>query len=136
LFTPPGKDLTGQAAFQSFQTYFLNSEFSDCQAGHWPTCAVENRYDHGSDGTFVYRRCTPTSDADINYVGAYTITGAEQHADGSWIIEYTNQNGAGFYHWEVSTAGTVNGYYIYNGGSPEYLTGYFWRQPADLGDCY
>ncbi len=52
------------------------------------------------------------------------------------MIEYTDQNGAGFYHWEVGTDGTVNGYYIYNGGSPENLTGYFWRQPAHLGDCY
>jgi hypothetical protein len=136
LFNPPGHELTGQAAYDNFKQYFLNSEFSDCQAGHWPSCSVENRYEHGSDGTFEYRRCTPTSDADINFVDSYTVTGANQHADGSWVIEYTDQNGVGFYHREVATNGTVNGYYIYNGGSPESLTGYFWRQPADLGDCY
>jgi hypothetical protein len=136
LFTPPGHDLTGQAAYDSFKQYFLNSEFSDCQVGHWPYCAVENRYEHAQDGSFEYHRCTPTSGSDINFYDSYTVTGAEQHADGSWIVEYTDQNGAGFYHWEVATNGTVNGYYIYNGGSPESLTSYYWRQPAHLGNCY
>ena len=136
LFAPPGQELTGQPAFDSFKQYFLNAEFTDCKAGHWPTCAVENRYEHAADGSFEYHRCTPTSGSDINFYDAYQVVGAAQHADGAWVVEYTDQNGAGFYHWEVGTDGTVNGYYEFNGGGPEALTGYYWRQPAHLGDCY
>jgi hypothetical protein len=136
LFAPPGHELSGQAAFDSFKQYFLNSEFTDCQVGHWPSCAVENRYEHASNGSFEYHRCTPTSGSDINFYDSYQVTGAAQHANGAWVVEYTDQNGAGFYHWEAGTDGTVNGYYQYHGGSPEALTGYYWRQPAHLGDCY
>jgi hypothetical protein len=136
LFTPPGTELTGQAAFDNFKRYFFNSEFSDCQAGRWPACSVENRYEHGSDSSFQYHRCTPTSGSDVNFYEYFFVTGAAQHADGSWIVEYTDQGGAGLYHWEVNQDGTVNGYYQYMGGPPDYLTGYYWRQPAHLGDCY
>jgi hypothetical protein len=136
LFAPPGRELTGSEAFNSISKYFLNSEFSDCAGGRWPTCSVENRYEHGSNGEFEYHRCTPTSGSDINFYDSFQVTGAEQAPDGSWKIEYTDQQGAGFYHWEVSTTGAVNGYYSYQDGQPEQLLNYVWRQPAHLGDCY
>lgn len=134
-FAAPGRELTGQEAVQSFGQYFFNGEFSDCAAGNWPACTVENRYDHGQDGTFIYRRCTPTSGSDINFVDAYVIVGAVQHADGSWVVEYTTSGGDGFYHWEVGQDRAVNGYYSYKGGAPELLQGYLWRQPATFSGC-
>jgi hypothetical protein len=136
-FTPPGHQLTGIDAFNSISKYFLNSEFSDCPGGRYPiACAVENRYEHGSSGAWEYHRCQPSSGSDINAYDNLQVTGAEQEADGSWKIEYTVESGKGFYHWEVSTSGAVNGYYIFNGGQPQQLTGLVWRQPAHLGDCY
>lgn len=137
LFAPPGHVLTGMEAFNSFSRYFLNSEFSDCAGGRWPSCAVESRYEHGPEGSWEYHRCTPVSGSDINsYRSDLKVTGAEQAADGSWKIEYTENEGLGFYHWEVSTTGAVNGYYSFNGGAPEQLVGFIWRQPSHLGDCY
>jgi len=136
LFPAPGRELSGQEAIASMGKYFVNSEFSDCPAGHWPSCTVEQRYEHLEDGTFIYRRCTPTSGSDINYVNAYQVTGAAQHADGSWVIEYATGGGDGFYHWEVGQNGVVNGYYQFQGGSPEVMTNYVWRQPAYAADCY
>lgn len=134
-FPAPGRDLTGTEAVQSFGPFFFNAEFSDCAAGNWPACTVENRYGHGQDGTFVYRRCTPTVGADINFVDSYQIVGALHRADGSWVIEYTTTNGSGFYHWEVAQNGLVQGYYRFNGGPPETFQNYVWRQPANLGGC-
>ncbi|MFA9270611.1 MAG: hypothetical protein ACEQSX_07620 [Baekduiaceae bacterium] len=136
LFKAPGRVLTGTEAFESIKGYFLNSEFSDCQAGRWPTCQVENRYEHLPDGSFEYRRCTPVSGSDINTVGSYTVTGVQQNADGSWVIEYTSQGGASFYHWEVGLNGVVNGYYAYNGTVTETMANYYWRTPARPGSCY
>lgn len=136
LFPPPGRVLTGNEAFESIKQYFLNSEFSDCQAGRWPTCQVENRYEHMPDGSFEYRRCTPVSGSDINTVGSYTVVGVQQNADGSWVIEYTSQGGASFYHWEVGTNGVVNGYYAFNGQVTETMANYYWRTPARPGSCY
>lgn len=136
LFKAPGRVLTGTEAFESIKGYFLNSEFSDCQAGRWPTCQVENRYEHMPDFSFEYRRCTPVSGSDINTVGSYTVVGAQQNADGSWVIEYTSQGGASFYHWEVGLNGVVNGYYAYNGTVTETMANYYWRTPARPGSCY
>lgn len=136
LFTAPGRQLTGNEAFESIKGYFLNSEFSDCAAGRWPACTVENRYEHMPDGSFEYRRCTPVSGSDINTVGSYQVVGVQQNADGSWVIEYTSQGGASFYHWEVGVSGTVNGYYAYNGTVTETMANYLWRQPARPGSCY
>jgi len=136
LFTPPGRVLTGTEAFNSISTYFLNSEFSDCAGGRWPMCSVENRYEHGASGAFEYHRCQWASGSDINFYDSIHVTGAEQAPDGSWKIEYTDQSGKGFYHWEVSTTGAVNGYYSFERGPPEQLLNLVWRQPAHLGDCY
>jgi hypothetical protein len=137
LFAAPGRLLIGNEAFNSISKYFLNSEFSDCAVGRWPYCAVENRYEHGPEGSWEYHRCTPTSGSDINaYRSDLKVVGVEQAADGSWKIEYTVNEGQGFYHWEISTTGAVNGYYSFNGGPQEQLPGLIWRQPAHLGDCY
>lgn len=134
-FPAPGRDLTGQEALASFGPYFFNSEFSDCFAGSWPACTIEHRYGHGSDGTFVHRRCTPTSGSDVNFVDAYQVVGALHRADGSWVVEYTTQDGAGFYHWEVAQNGLAQGDYRYLNGEPEPLRDYVWRQPANMGRC-
>ena len=134
-FPAPGRDLTGTEAIQSFGPFFFNAEFSDCAAGNWPACTVENRYGHAQDGTFVYRRCTPTVGADINFVDSYQIVGALHRADGSWVVEYTTAGGDGFYHWEVAQSGLVQGYYQFNGGAPETFRNYVWRRPANLGNC-
>ena len=137
LFAPPGRVLVGTEAFNSISRYFLNSEFSDCAVGRWPFCAVESRYEHGPEGSWEYHRCTPTSGSDINsYRSDLKVAGVEQAADGSWKIEYTVNEGQGFYHWEISTTGAVNGYYSFSGGPQEQLLGLIWRQPAHLGDCY
>jgi hypothetical protein len=127
-------ELTGQAAFDHFKHYFYNSEFSDCQAGRWPACSVENRYEHGSDSTFEYHHCPPTGGTDVT--SYFLLTAEAQHADGAWTVEYITQGGASFYHWDVNIDGTITGYYQYMGGSPQYLTGYYWRQPAHFGGCY
>lgn len=135
-FPAPGKVVTGMDAFNAIKPYFLNSEFSDCAAGRWPTCQVENRYEHAADFSWEYRRCTPVSGSDINTVGAYTVTGVQQNADGSWVVEYTAPGSANFYHWEVGQNGIANGYYAYNGTVTETMANYVWRTPARLGDCY
>jgi hypothetical protein len=116
LFTPPGRELSGNEAFNSFSRYFLNSRFTDCPAG-WPNCSVEERYVHCPNGGWQYHRYTPTSGSDINSYGTFQVTGAAQHADGSWVVEY-NETAYGythFYHWEVSTNGSTVGSYD---GSP------------------
>lgn len=137
-FTAPGQVLTGQAAIDSFGKYFFNSQFSDCFAGRWPACTVEERYDHFENGGFTYRRCTPTSGSDINYVSSYQIVGAQQNADGSWVVEYRTQGNSfqDLYHWEVGQNGIANGYYVAPDGGQQQLLNYQWRQPAYAANCY
>lgn len=135
-FAAPGTELSGDAAFANIRPYFLDSEFSDCPGGRWPACTVENRYEHTASGNWEYHRCTPTSGSDINAYDNATLTGAAQHADGSWAVEYRTGTG-GFYHWEVGQDRIVNGYYEFpQGSNRETMTGYVWRQPAHPGDCY
>jgi hypothetical protein len=136
-FERPSGELTGQPAFDHFQRYFLNSRFTDCPGG-WPTCAVEERYDHCTSGEWAYHRYTPTSGSDINSYGTYQVTGAVAHADGSWGVEYIahaygNQS---FYSWDVAANGTVVGRYWAPGTAPpspptEQLGPLGWQQPAD-----
>lgn len=141
-FAPPGRDLSGTEAANSFGKYFFTSEFSNCAAGNWPACAVEERYEPVSQGEFEYHRCTPTSGSDINFHSGYEIVGAEQKADGAWVVEYRDRpdqadDSRGPYHWEVATNGTVKGYYQFPFGTGEkqFLADFVWRQPAKLGSC-
>lgn len=134
-FAAPGTELSGDAAFANIKPYFLDSEFSDCPGGRWPVCTVEHRYEHTASGQWEYHRCTPTSGSDINAYDNAVLTGAAQHADGSWAVEYRTGTG-GFYHWEVGQDRIVNGYYEFpQGSNRETMTGYVWRQPAHSGDC-
>jgi hypothetical protein len=117
LFTPPGRALSGNEAFEAIKGYFLNSRFTDCVAG-WPSCAVEQRYVHCPNGGWQYRRLTPSSGSDINSVGSLQVRNAAQNADGSWQVAYVAQLGSGtsddsfsFYVWDVSAAGVVTGKY-------------------------
>jgi hypothetical protein len=137
LFEKPSGELSGQPAFDHFSRYFLNSRFTDCPAG-WPNCAVEERYDHCPDGTFVYHRYTPTSGSDINTYGNYTVTGAVAHPDGSWGVEYQENRFGGFYSWDVAANGTVVGRYWGPGSFPpspptENLGPLRYQQPTDCG---
>jgi hypothetical protein len=137
LFEKPSGELSGQPAFDHFSRYFLNSRFTDCPAG-WPNCAVEERYDHCPDGTFVYHRYTPTSGSDINTYGNYTVTGAVAHPDGSWGVEYQENRFGGFYSWDVAANGTVVGRYWGPGNFPpspptEQLGPLSYKQPTDCG---
>jgi hypothetical protein len=137
LFEKPSGELSGQPAFDHFSRYFLNSRFTDCPAG-WPNCAVEERYDHCPDGTFVYHRYTPTSGSDINTYGNYQVTGAVAHPDGSWGVEYQETRFGGFYSWDVAADGTVVGRYWGPGNFPpsppsENLGPLRYKQPTDCG---
>lgn len=139
LFAPPAQELTGNDAFTHLSGFFLNSRFTDCVAG-WPNCAVEERYVNCPTGAWEYHRYTPTSGADINSYGGYTVTGALARTDGSWGIEYVvsaygNQY---FYSWDVAANGVVTGRYWAAGtfppAPPSQLLGPFaWAQPA--GGC-
>lgn len=120
LFTPPGSDLEGNAAFDHIKGYFLGSRFTDC-AGLWPTCAVEQRYNHCPDGAWEYYRLTPVSGSDINSFGAIQqITGAVARTDGSWGVEYllSAYSQTSFYSWNVAANGTVTGAYWAPGNLP------------------
>lgn len=117
LFTPPGRALSGNEAFEAIKGYFLNSRFTDCVPG-WPSCAVEERYVHCPNGGWQYRRLTPSNGSDINSVGTLQVRNAAQNADGSWQVAYVAQLGSGtsddsfsFYVWDVSTAGVATGRY-------------------------
>jgi hypothetical protein len=137
LFERPNGELTGQDAFNHFSRYFLNSRFTDCPAG-WPNCAVEERYDHCPDATFVYHRYTPSSGSDINTYSDYTVTGAVAHQDGSWGVEYTENRFGNFYSWDVLADGTVNGRYWSGSNRPpnppnQLLGPLRWKQPTDCG---
>jgi hypothetical protein len=136
LFAKPPAEQSGQPAYDGFKQYFLNSRFTDCPAG-WPACAVEERYNHCPDGSWEYHRLTPTSGSDINAYGAYTVTGAAYHVDGSWAVEYTVTSG-GFYSWAVAADGTVTGLYWVPGNRPpspadQRLGPLRWQQPARCG---
>jgi hypothetical protein len=136
-FERPSGELSGQAAFDHFKRYFLNSRFTDCPGG-WPSCAVEERYDHCENGAWAYHRYTPTSGSDINSYGSYQVTGAAAHPDGSWSVEYVvsaygNQS---FYSWDVAANGRVVGRYWAPGTAPpsppsQQLGPLGWQQPAD-----
>jgi hypothetical protein len=136
LFAPPGRELIGEEAYNGFKAYFVNSRFTDCPAG-WPNCAVEERYNHCANGTgWEYHRISGTG-ADIDAVGSYQVTGAQQHADGSWAVEYVvdSYGSQSFYHWEVATDGSVRGTYWAPGNYPpnpatEQLGPLSWQQPA------
>lgn len=136
-FEKPSGELTGEQAFNHFQRYFLNSRFTDCPAG-WPNCAVEQRYDHCTNGAWAYHRYTPTSGSDINSYGNYTVTRAAAHPDGSWGVEYVVDayGSQSFYSWDVAADGTVVGRYWAPGTAPpsppsEQLGPLRWQQPAD-----
>jgi hypothetical protein len=139
LFEKPSGELTGPPAYDHFSRYFLNSRFTDCPAG-WPNCAVEERYDHCSNGAWAYHRYTPTSGADINSYGTYTVTGAAAHADGSWGVEYVVDayGTQSFYSWDVAADGTVVGRYWAPGNAPpsppnQSLGPLRYQQPTDCG---
>lgn len=124
LFEPPGRRLDGDAAKPFLQRYLLNSRFSTCPQG-WGVggCSVEERYSHHVDTSFYYCRLTPTSGADINSVGSYTVQNATVNADGSWAFdEYVDAYGTrSAYEWHVATNGVVTGLYAYNGGPVQQL---------------
>lgn len=139
LFERPSGELSGQPAFDHFSRYFLNSRFTDCPAG-WPNCAVEERYDQCSSGAWAYHRYTPTSGADINSYGSYTVTGAVAHPDGSWGVEYVVDayGTQSFYSWDVAADGTVVGRYWAPGNAPpsppnQNLGPLRYQQPTDCG---
>lgn len=127
LFAAPGHDLIGNEAFTHLSPYFLNSAFTDCAAGPWPNCAVEERYVHCPTGSWIYQRTSGTG-ADINSPDSFTVTGANVAADGSWAVSYTTGTGAN-YIWQVSTAGIATGQYQFS--STSYGLGpMYWTQPA------
>ena len=139
LFAKPSSELTGQAAFDHFSRYFLNSRFTDCPAG-WPNCAVEERYDQCSNYSWAYHRYTPTSGSDINSYGGYTVTGAAAHPDSSWQVEYvvSAYGSESFYSWDIAADGTVVGRYWAPGNAPpnppsQQLGPLRWQQPSDCG---
>lgn len=137
-FHKPPRELQGNAAVESISRYLFNSELSDCPTGNFPSCNVENRYEHGPGGEFEYRRCTPSAGTDINFVSRFEITSALHRTDGSWVVEYLDRPGSaqrGLYHWEVFQDRRAAGYYRFAGGEPEQLGPFHWRQPVKLGPC-
>ena len=99
---------------------------------------MEERYDHCTDGAWAYHRYTPTSGSDINSYGAYRVTGAVAHADGSWGVEYVVDayGSQSFYSWDVAADGAVVGRYWAPGTAPpsppsQQLGPLRWQQPAD-----
>jgi hypothetical protein len=139
LFARPSGELTGEAAFDHFSRYFLNSRFTDCPAG-WPACAVEERYDHCSNYSWAYHRYTPTSGSDINSYGNYTVTGAAAHPDSSWQVEYVVDayGSQSFYSWDVAADGSIAGRYWAPGNAPpnppdQALGPLRYKQPTDCG---
>lgn len=127
LFAAPGRDLVGNEAFNHLSQYFLNSALSDCQAGPWPLCAVEERYAHCPNGYWLYQRTSGTG-ADINSGGNFTVTGANVFANGAWAVSYDNNYGAS-YIWQVDVNGIATGTYIF-GGSSSPIGPMYWSRPA------
>ena len=141
LFTAPGVDSTGNAAWEAIKGYFLDSTFTDCPAG-WPNCAVEYRYGHFANYQQAYCRLTNTSGSDIiNGRHPIYIAGAEQKADGSWAVSYQLDWGDGqprWYSWYVAANGSVTGRYWFNAdpnlsAPTEEITGLVWVRGAR--DC-
>lgn len=141
LFTAPGVDSTGNAAWDAIKGYFLNSTFTDCPAG-WPNCAVEYRYGHFTNLSQAYCRLTNTSGADIiNPPKPIYIAGAEQKADGSWAVSYQLDYGDGqprWYTWYVAANGSASGRYWFNvdpnsSAPTEEISGLVWVRGAR--DC-
>ena len=120
LFTPPGRDLTGQEAADRIVPYLGNSTFTDCVPG-FPSCAVEYRYGHFASGVMFYCRLTNSSGSDIiNGAMPFQIIGADMKADGSWgvtlrVISYGDA--VRYYTWQVSTTGVAYANY-WSGGTP------------------
>jgi hypothetical protein len=120
LFPPPAAATTGNAAYDEIKGYFADSRFTDCPTG-WPTCAVEERYSHFANSDQYYCRLTPSSGSDIKSYGQISrISGAEHHADGSWIVEYylSSYGNTVFYSWTVSPYGVTTGRYWRPGRDP------------------
>ncbi|MBU6337954.1 MAG: hypothetical protein KGR19_09110 [Acidobacteria bacterium] len=120
LFTPPGRDLSGQEAADRIVPYLENASFTDCVPG-WPSCAVETRYGFFSNATMFYCRLTNSSGSDIINAGhPFQIIGAEMKANGAWGVSLQVQSYAStvYYNWEVSTTGVVYGAYWGPGADP------------------
>ncbi len=140
LFTAPGVDSTGNAAWEAVKGYFANSTLTDCPAG-WPNCAVEERYGIFENGTQWYCRLTPTSQSDIRSVSSIIRPiGAEQKADGSWGVSYQVDSYGNLHHYTVRVAAngaaTVQwwGSGVDPSGPPsEVKTGLVWMRGAK--DC-
>ncbi|MBJ7459513.1 MAG: hypothetical protein JHD02_10030 [Thermoleophilaceae bacterium] len=129
LFPAPGRDMVGEEAFNSIKGFFFNSAFSDCAAGPWPLCGVEQRYVHCPNFTWLYQRTSGTgADIDSRYQ-AMVIQGAEYKADGSWAVQYDIPSSPATYIWRVTPTGIANGEYYYN-GSMTPLGPMVWSQPA------
>lgn len=120
LFEAQASPLEGEAAFNHISRYFLNSRFTDCAAGAWPACAVEERYNHCPDETWQYYRLTPTSGSDINAVGSFQVTGAAVGANGSWGVSYYVPTYGSNYRWDVAVDGTARGAYWAPGNDPAF----------------
>lgn len=132
LFPAPGRELTGTEAFNYISPYFLNSAFSDCAAGPWPKCTVEQRYVHCPNFSWRYMR-TSGLGSDINSYDNFTVSGVTVYADGSWAVSYTTGTG-GNYVWRVGTNGVVGGSYQFGANPVEDLGTMVWSQPAIAWD--
>lgn len=131
-FPAPGRELTGLEAFNHISPYFLNSAFSDCAAGPWPKCTVEERYVHCPNFSWRYMR-TSGLGSDINSYSSFTVSGVTVNANGAWAVSYTTGTG-GNYLWQVDTNGIVNGTYQYGPNPAENLGVLYWSQPAIAWD--
>ena len=139
LFEKPSGELRGRTRSTTSRGTSSTRGFTDCPAG-WPNCAVEERYDHCSNGAWAYHRYTPSSGSDINSYGSYQVTGAVAHPDGSWGVEYKvfAYSTETFYSWDVAADGTVVGRYWGPGNFPpnppnQNLGPLRWQQPTDCG---
>ncbi len=141
LFTAPGVDSSGPAAFAAIKDYLANSTLTDCPAG-WPNCPVEQRFGFFADNTTWYCRLTNTSDSDIRSTATIIETiGAEQKADGSWAVSYKDLGYGYTHHYTVRVAadGSATVQYWASGVDPyssapsEVYTGLQWQRGAK--DC-
>lgn len=140
LFTAPGVDSTGNAAWEAVKGYFANSTLTDCPAG-WPNCPVEQRFGYFDSGTTWYCRLTNNSGSDIKSQGTIVgIVGAEQKADGSWAVSYQDEAYGYNHYYTVRVAANGAGSVQYwasgvdpNGPASEVYTGLQWMRGAK--DC-
>lgn len=129
LFPAPGRDMVGEEAFTAIKGFFFNSAFSNCAAGPWPLCPVEERYVHCPAFTWLYQRTSGTgADIDSRFQ-AMIVQGAEYKADGSWGVQYDIPSSPATYIWRVTPYGVANGEYYYN-GSMTPIGPMVWSQPA------